>query len=352
MYAESRTNPACTRLEVEWLDDIPLVASVTDIPNDQGRQVSLSWTRSGYDVAGSFLPITEYAVYRRIDYEMGGAQAGGYRASLADGLQMVKNELEPQPLYPPGDWHFIMTVPACLEHEYAIVVPTLADSTISQGMYYTFFFVRALTGTPGTHFDSYPDSGYSIDNLAPAAPASLEMPSSTDLVWEESAAEDFDYFSVYGSAAPALDGTAVCLGHTIGTAMDITGHHYDYYHVTATDFSGNEGDASTVENDYAGLVAVEELPTVFALGESDPNPFRRSTTIRFDVPRPDFVSIKVYDGRGRLVRTLSEGDAEPGRHSVTWAGVNRENNPVGPGVYFIKMDAAGFSATNKATILP
>jgi hypothetical protein len=263
----------------------------------------------------------------------------------------VKDKPEPQPLYPPGDWHFIMTVPACLEDEYAVVVPTLADSTISQGMYYTFFFVRALTGTPGTHFDSYPDSGYSIDNLAPAAPASLEMPSPTDLVWEESTAEDFDYFSVYGSAAPVLDGTAVCLGHTIGIAMDITGDQYDYYHVTATDFSGNEGDASTVENGFAGLIAIEDPPAVFALRESDPNPFGRSTTIRFDVPRPGFVSVKVYDAKGRLVRTLAEDDTEAGRHSVTWAGIDRNDNPVGPGVYFIKMEAVGFSDVRKVTLL-
>ena len=45
----------------------PTVTAVTDIPNDQGRQVRLEWNRSGYDFVGDADPIVQYAVYRRID---------------------------------------------------------------------------------------------------------------------------------------------------------------------------------------------------------------------------------------------------------------------------------------------
>ena len=58
---------------------------------------------------------------------------------------------------------------------YAIDAPTLADSTISDGMHYSTFFVRARTATPGEYFDSLPDSGYSVDNLAPAVPENFRF---------------------------------------------------------------------------------------------------------------------------------------------------------------------------------
>jgi hypothetical protein len=350
-YYGGGVNPTCTNLEIEWLYESPAMASVTDIPNDQGRQVSLSWTRSGYDLIGSITTITEYALYRRIDYDASAPPDHGEQARMVTDAQYVNGEPGSRPLYPPGDWHFITTVPACAEHEYAIVVPTLGDSTIAEGICYTTFFVRALTGTPGVHFDSDPDSGYSIDNLAPAAPLNVEMTSPTDLAWEECPEEDFDYFTVYGSAAPELDETATFIGYTIGIAMDVTGDQYDYYHVTATDFAGNEGEGSSVGNAYAGIRDTKELPTVFALERNQPNPFDAGTLIKFDVPNLGVLSIKIYDAEGRLVKIVAQGTVSPGRHATTWAGDDQGGNPASPGIYFIKMEAAGFRATRKATLL-
>jgi hypothetical protein len=335
-YTGLGVDAICWTLEIEWLDEMPVIESVADVPNDQGKQVSLSWSRSGFDLAGSATPIVEYSVFRRIDYE---SSTPGFKGPAG------------QPLYPPGDWHYVMTVPAYAEEDYSVVVPTLADSTISGGMVHTVFFVRAGTATPSVYFDSYPDSGYSVDNLAPAPPPGLTMSSPTDLAWEESEATDFDYFTAYGSSNPDLDSTAVLIGYTVATTMDVTGETYDYYHVTATDFSGNEGEASNVENSYAGVPQDEKLPISFALRQSTPNPFTVSTSIRFDLPGPSQVSLKIYDAEGRLVRTLADGPVEPGYHSVDWAGDDVGGNPLGPGLYFVKFHADDFRATNKILLL-
>jgi methionine-rich copper-binding protein CopC len=336
-----RSNPTCTSLQFDFLFEFPQIDTVEDIPNDQGRRARITWLRSANDFVGSTTPIIEYAIYREIDNDL----------LISGGTDGEARELMSSPFYPPGDWDFIMTAPACAEDEYAVVVTTLTDSTISEGMYYTTFFVRALTDTPGIYFDSPVDSGYSVDNLAPAAPLNLEMASPTDLVWEESEAEDFDYFTVYGSATSEFDETATLVGYTIGITMDVTGDRYGYYHVTATDFSGNEGDASSVENTHAGILDVEKLPTVFALRQNKPNPFESSTVVRFDVPRPSDLSIKIYDAEGRLVRILAQGKTKPGRHAVAWNGVDSDGNTVSPGIYFIKMEATGFTATRKVTLL-
>jgi hypothetical protein len=240
-----------------------------------------------------------------------------------------------------------MTVPACAEDEYSVVIPTLCDSTISEGQYYTTFFVRALTDTPGIHFDSYPDSGYSLDNLAPGPPPNLRMTSPTQLAWDEALEQDFDYFAVYGSGLAELDESAVLLGWTIDTAWDVSGDTHDYYHVTATDFAGNEGSASNVENTYAGVRPEADLPRVFALVPSRPNPFTTGTTIGFHLPVACGVRLDVFDTEGKVVRLLLEEEYPAGLHSLVWDGENDAGTVAGPGIYFVRLRAGTFSATCK-----
>jgi len=351
VYRGDGVNPACANLQIEWLYRFGVLTTIEDIPDDQGKQVRVTWNRSGYDIPESPILITQYEVYRLIEVAPDSHSSGQQRESVPL-LGPATAPFEPgYTTYPPGDWDFITTVPAHCEETYSVVAPTLLDSTISQGMRHTVFFVRASTATPSVYFDCYPDSGYSLDNLAPAAPLNLEMASPTDLAWEESEAEDFDYFTVYGSATPELVETAAFIGYTIGITMDVTGDQYDYYHVTATDFSGNEGDASSVENTYAGILDVEQLPTVFSMSQNKPNPFDASTAIRFDVPKTSALSIKIFDAEGRLVKILTQGEVEPGRHAVVWVGDDHNGSPVSPGIYFAKMEAAGFAATRKVTLL-
>ena len=334
-YASAGVNPACSRLEIEWLYEFAQIDSIVDVPGDQGRQVRIHWSRSGHDV--TYGPIVEYAIYRRID--QGPAMPGG-KTGPCDGHALLS-------FYPPGDWDFVTSVPAATEETYATVVPTLADSSISGGMQYTTFFIRAMTETLGIHFDSYPDSGYSVDNLAPAPPLNLDMTSPTDLVWEESEAEDFNYFTVYGSAAPELDTAAVLIDYTTGTAMDVAGELYEYYHVTVTDFSGNEGEASSVQNTYAGLDTDETPPHAYALKPSRPNPFESWTKIAFDLPEPCAVRLEVIDIQGRVVNILTDEAWSAGSHSVVWTGENAAGEVTGPGVYFVRMKAGEYTSKTK-----
>jgi hypothetical protein len=214
-------------------------------------------------------------------------------------------------------------------------------------MQYSIFFIRAGTANPGVYFDAYPDSGYSVDNLAPSPPPSLRMQSATDLAWDEVPDEDFDYFTVYGSSAPGLDSTATIISYTIDTQVDVSEDGYPYYHVTATDFSGNEGDASSVENTYAGVKVPENLPQVFTLKPNRPNPFESSTMIGFDLPEPRSVRLEVVNVQGRIVRVLTDEAWPAGRHSVAWTGENDAGEAAGPGVYLVRIKAGDFTARNK-----
>jgi len=320
---------------------IPHITGVTDVGNDQGRWVRLAWMASMYDAQGDTIDITGYEVYRRQDQYLG--EPTRAKDAKASELSVLGAPLA-------SGWDYVGNIPAHGESLYQYVAPTLCDST-DQGICWSVFVVRATTPDPFTYFDSQPDSGYSIDNLAPAPPADLMMASPVELAWDESEEPDFDYFTVYGSSTPDFNGTASQIGYTIGTTMDVSEALYDYYHVTTTDFAGNEGEASSVENTYAGVGDIEDLPTIFALRQNHPNPFEAKTSIRFDLPEPSSVSLTVYDVSGRLIRTVTDQRWTPGRHSIVWQGNDDEGSLVGPGIYFLRMEAGNFLDTKKMMLL-
>ena len=104
-----------------------------------------------------------------------------------------------------ANWHFITTVPVRTQDRYAVVVPTLVDSTVVAGQHYSTFMVSGLTATPGRFFDSPPDSGYSLDNLAPGVPAGVAAAygaNSVILDWDDAPESDFQYYRVYRATDP------------------------------------------------------------------------------------------------------------------------------------------------------
>jgi flagellar hook assembly protein FlgD len=68
------------------------------------------------------------------------------------------------------------------------------------------------------------------------------------------------------------------------------------------------------------------------------------TTVRYSLQSGARVSLAIYDVLGRRVRTLVNGAAGPGRHSVVWNGMGDRGISAASGVYFVRMvveDKAG-----------
>jgi hypothetical protein len=89
----------------------------------------------------------------------------------------------------------------------------------------------------------------------------------------------------------------------------------------------------------------------FALGPVSPNPFRDAAMISYSAAQAAQVSIDIYDVNGRLVQTVYNGQAEAGTHQVTWDGTDTSGLKVARGVYFCRMNAGAFSATEKMVML-
>ncbi len=227
----------------------PNIVSVGDVGNDQGRIVRIKWSASRCDTLGSSTPITAYTIWRRIDplpLAMSGLGPSGLSAGISAGALLV---------YPPGEWDYVTSVPACCEKTYATLVPTLADSTILDGMHYSAFFIRALTATPGVYFDSPVDSGYSIDNVAPSEPTGLsgaQVAGGLRITWAPSSDPDFSHF-VLSKGVYENDPAPTILATLAGTFyLDETWTPQSntcYYMLAAVDRSGNIGACSALAPD-------------------------------------------------------------------------------------------------------
>ena len=81
-----------------------------------------------------------------------------------------------------------------------------------------------------------------------------------------------------------------------------------------------------------------------------PNPFSHATTIRYNLPVADRVSIDIYDTAGRLVRELSNGYQNAGTHAVVWNGRDGNGRRLPAGVYFCRLNANGSTRTTRTVI--
>lgn len=84
---------------------------------------------------------------------------------------------------------------------------------------------------------------------------------------------------------------------------------------------------------------------------ASPNPFRGRTAVAYSVPVRGPVRVDVYDPAGRLVRTLRDGEQEPGDHEAAWDGRDAAGNLVPSGIYLIAVRGPGLVEATKTVFL-
>jgi len=89
----------------------------------------------------------------------------------------------------------------------------------------------------------------------------------------------------------------------------------------------------------------------FELLPNYPNPFNPQTEITFQLPQSEFVTLNVFDVTGRLIRNLIKTRLSSGTHKITWDGMSKSGNPVGSGIYFYRLETAGFTKTRKMILI-
>lgn len=88
-----------------------------------------------------------------------------------------------------------------------------------------------------------------------------------------------------------------------------------------------------------------------ALNQNYPNPFNPETAIRYELPRATNVRMTIYNAQGQAVRTLVDGPRPAGAQAVRWDGRDDRGRGVASGIYYYRLEAAGFSETQKMLLL-
>ncbi|UCF78196.1 MAG: T9SS type A sorting domain-containing protein [Candidatus Eiseniibacteriota bacterium] len=405
-------NPACQNVDIEWRYSFAEVDSVIDVPEDEGGWVRVRFDASGRDAggggaggspqmsvtAGGAGSVTSYGVHRRIDdvgfieeilergHRLGDetpisvdsegegfplpSSLGHSQAYVLDGRYFyVPEHLETGgasvPEYPvsgdlpPGVWEAVNTVPATQQEQYYSLVPTVADSVAA--LEYTVYCVSAHTTDPLLYFFSPPDSGYSVDNIAPGAPQELAgdysyPPAELLITWERRGERDFSHYAVYKGPDPDF---VPDVENRMGTPWDtfLVDSKFDpnvdnYYKVSAWDIHENESEHSLLGPDgMSGVKETPSVPEVTSLEQNIPNPFNPVTVIRFSIAEAGRVELVVFDVAGRPVRRLAEGARGVDRYEVVWDGRDDAGRTVASGVYIYRLEAPGYKESRKMVLL-
>jgi len=321
----------------------PVLTDVRDVPHDQGGKVFLTWTRSSLDAPGG--PVVNYRVWRRVPSAFAAARqvddesAASWRTTAStrlDGSTAIEY------------WEPVATLPAQRLAGYGYTAATSSDSS-DAWLPYEAFFVSALTNNIDTFYDSNVDSGYSVDNIPPAAPAGLAgLPSSGgyQLQWQANAESDLRGYRVYRGTNPgfACDATSLVASPEVPTYTDGTSGWY-FYRVAAVDKNGNESPFS--EASSPSITGVDPATLVFALHGATPNPATGDNLrITFSLPSAEPATVLLVNIAGRTLASRALRSPTPGAQSLTLSGARG----LPAGIYLVHLTQGGRSAVQKVVI--
>lgn len=98
------------------------------------------------------------------------------------------------------------------------------------------------------------------------------------------------------------------------------------------------------------IVGINEIvprtPHEFYLSLNYPNPFNSSTVIEYDLSKPAYVTLDIFDLLGRKIETLINVRQNAGRHSAIWNGKDYSS-----GIYFYRIEAGNYTETKGMLLL-
>ena len=346
-----------------WGYPCPDIYSAKDIPGDEGGLVNVAWYASRLDY-GDYHMVSHYSIWRAIE-ESAAMQALRNEAFISTGEIDISPDMKPgtirvgQLLGEPYFWELLGTTGASFIETYAAVVPTLFDSTDTSADQH-YFQIMAHTDDPLVFWTSEPDSGYSVDNLAPCPPLALAgeqsfTPEGLLLTWAPNEEPDLDCYRIYRGIDPGFTpGTGSLLVQQCDTLLLDDGWSWDvgyWYKVAAVDIHGNESVFAVLGPDMVTGEDPMPLPDATFLSQNYPNPFNPVTNIGFGLKEQGRISLRIYDAAGRLVTTLIDESRPAGNYTADWNGRGTNDRAVSIGVYFYRLTTKEFEETRKMILL-
>jgi sugar lactone lactonase YvrE len=171
------------------------------------------------------------------------------------------------------------------------------------------------------------------------------------IVWMTTANREYAGFNLYRSLRPyegfeRLNRTLITGQHRFQYMdREVQANQMYYYRLEAVGVSGE----TTL---FGPIVARVGTSRTFALHQNTPNPFNPATAIRFDLPAPGRVTLRIYNLHGQEIATLLEDEFKPaGSYTLWWDGRDARGARAASGVYLYRLKADSFVETKKMLLL-
>ena len=164
---------------------------------------------------------------------------------------------------------------------------------------------------------------------------------------------DYDGYRSFPGDRFVLEKFPVQIQQGLNRLLVKTYQDYGLYHFTFnicepeshSSFDGNRVWGLEFITESPATAIAEEAPVSapenFRLGHAYPNPFNSNVIIPYELHRPEDLSVRVYDIRGRIVRNLHDGTQHTiGKKQIRWDGTDFSGNQVSAGTYFIQFHSA------------
>jgi hypothetical protein len=172
---------------------------------------------------------------------------------------------------------------------------------------------------------------------------------------------DYDIYGAHVNPVNArIDPFSITTQPSTQNKVAITNGQNNQVFVTYTgwidSYQGKPYNSYRIWGEFAPAPGVEETKISADINSpvimNSPNPFNRSTMIKYSVKKSGDISIKIFDITGKLVRNLVNDKKEPGIYSISWDGTNDLRQKLPAGVYFYQLKTpSGISETKEVIIL-
>ncbi len=222
-------------------------------------------------------------------------------------------------------------------HGNSPIVLTIPEAVLTGG-------IPHITGSP------WSPSGFKYDSLGTGGTISWTVP----LASGEYSVEVF-YQNVWGNSTAQIsvdNGAAMSVSlpsNTDSTEANNMSSQFSVAagsHTIALSGSGANVDYIQLISVLTGVKTTLAVPNTFVLAQNFPNPFNPTTQIEYSIPTRSLVTLAIYNVLGQKVATLVSGVQSVGQHEVTF-----DASRFASGVYFYRLNAAGYSVTKKMMLI-
>lgn len=138
------------------------------------------------------------------------------------------------------------------------------------------------------------------------------------------------------------------ISQTYGQDPNVLLGHRDYYGTTSCPGDNVWPYLSGIRSD---IIEMQETIEIIFQFTAYPNPFFVTQTFQYKLNTSTSMSVQIYDLLGRKVKTITEGEFEPGQKSFSWDGKGTDGEKLPSGVYFVQSNIARNMESNKVILL-